>query len=233
MSRYIIREVEPEACDFSLYFDDDGLTERGGDFCNNLFIISNDGWGRYSGFNIDKYKDIQRDAENLIDAFNDVGGQYGYTSYKEAMHFCGIDYNSRKCHTLKEWAKTADEREPESIAAYLTIITGKEWATDSARGYCQGDYVEMVYCPEHYKDGVQAYGEIWLGAGKEFCVIEQNDAGEEIDRCGGYTIADCQSCRDEDYKRLVCEWAGIDENDATLEMIDDCYTVRKYKYRTA
>ena len=29
----IIREVPPEACELSFYFDDDGLTEAGGDFC--------------------------------------------------------------------------------------------------------------------------------------------------------------------------------------------------------
>lgn len=228
-TNYIIREVEPEVCDFSWYFQDDGLTELGGDFCNNLFIIPNE--RGYSGFNMDIYKDIQRDAENLIDAFHNIN-THGYASYKEAMQFCGIDYNSYKCHALKEWAKTADEEDIESIAAYLTIITGKKWETDSARGYCQGDYVEMVYCPEHYKDGVQAYGEIWLGAGKEFCVTEQDDDGNEIETVGGYIIADCQARSDEDYKKIVSAWAGIDEKDATLEMIDDCYTVRKYKYRT-
>ena len=39
MKKYIIREVDPESCDFSYYFDDDGLSEAGGDFCYTLFIV--------------------------------------------------------------------------------------------------------------------------------------------------------------------------------------------------
>lgn len=91
----------------------------------------------------------------------------------------------------------------------------------------------MVYCPEHYKEGVQHYGEVYLGAAKEFCVIELDEAGEEADACYGYIVADCQARSDEDYKRLVCEWAGIDESDARLEMIDGYTTRTVYSYRTA
>ena len=28
---YIVREVPAESCEFSFYFDDDGLTEKGGE----------------------------------------------------------------------------------------------------------------------------------------------------------------------------------------------------------
>lgn len=233
MKKYIIREVTPEACEFGFYFDDDGLTEAGGDYCNNLFIISNDGYGRISGFNIEEYKRVQDQAENIINEFSRIGGWNGYSSYKEAMEDFGIPYTSRKCHLLKEWAKDADERKPEDIAAFLTITTGKTWTTASAHGYCQGDYVEMVYCPEHYKDGVKAYGEVWLGAAKEFGVIELDENGEEIDSCYGYIVADCQAWKDEDYKRLVCEWACIDPAETQLEMIDGSYTTTHYNYRIA
>ena len=45
------------------------------------------------------------------------------------------------CHKLREWAKTVDdcEADTKAIAAYLTVTTGKTWATDSAYGYCQGE----------------------------------------------------------------------------------------------
>lgn len=120
----------------------------------------------------------------------------------------------------------------EKTAEYLTLKTGKEWATDSARGYCQGDYVKVVYCKEHYTGGVENYGEIWLGAGKEFNVVDLDEDGEEAHACGGYIIADSQAWKDEDYKRLVCEWAEIDEAETRLEMIDGQRTYTKYTYRT-
>lgn len=231
MKKYIIREVEPEACDFSCYFDDDGLSERGGDYCYTLFIVPT---RNTRGFNGEEWENLCKLAENIQDGFSDIGRNYWqYSSYKECMRDNCITYNSRKCHALKEWARSADVGEPEDMATFLEILTGKEWDVSSAHGYCQGDYVEMVYCPEHYRDGVKAYGEVYLGCAKEFCVIELDEAGEEVNSCYGYIVADCQAWRDEDYKRIVCEWAGIDENDAQLEMIDGYTTRTVYNYCTA
>lgn len=234
--KYIIREIPPEQSDFSYYFDDDGLTEAGGDYCNNLFIVAQS--RRSSGFNEEEYQNIVEQAEAILDGFHDVNDKWtnGYNSfatYKEAMEYYGIPYTSRKCHLLKEWAKTADISDTDSIAEYLTITTGKEWATESAYGYSQGDYVKMVYCPEHYTDGVKHYGEIWLGAATEFSITFLNETGEEDETVYGYIVADSQAWKDEDYKRLVCEWAGIPEDESRLEMIDSYKTVTQYTYRTA
>jgi hypothetical protein len=231
MKKYIIREIPPESYDNSYYFDDDGLTEAGGDYCYNLFIISDS--RRLYGFNMEEYKHVREQAEAIIDGFNDVSEKYNsyYNSYKECMEYNDIVYNSRKCHLLKEWAKNADTEEAEDMAEFLTIRTGKRWETDNAHGYSQGDYVEMVYCPEHYKNGVKSYGEIWLGAYKEFCVVDLDDSGNEADACYGFCIADCQVKTDEDYKKLVCEWEGIKEEETSLEMIDEQKHYTKYIYK--
>ena len=249
MIKHIIREVQPEWCDFESYFDFDGLTEAGGDWNYNLFIVCNEGWGRISGFNIETYKEVQRKASYLIQDFEYVAdGIYNNdgkrVTYKEIMQDYGIAYNSRKCHALKTWAQDADYNEPWDIAEYLTITTGKKWAVQSVCGYCQGDYCELVFCTEHYKNGVQNYGEIWLGCGKEFCVIDVENYEQpededdeptyrETDSVYGFIVADCEARDDEDYKRLVCDWACIDEAEAVLEMIDDCSYSRSYSYRRA
>lgn len=231
----IIREVPPEACELSFYFDDDGLTEAGGDYCYNLFIIG-DG-RRVGGFNEEAYVKIQKQADAILDGFYDVehpNSGYcwtSYESYKAVMEDFGIPYNSRRCHALKEWAKEADTSEPESIAEFLTITTGKKWDVTGVCGYCQGDCVEIVYCPEHYKSGVQHYGEVWLGCAKEFCVIDVDDEGEEGDSVYGFIVADCEVRDDEDYKRIICEWNDLNPDETALEMFDG-YT-HTAKYRTA
>lgn len=232
MSKYIIREVSPEASDFSFYFDDDGLTENGGSYFYNLFIVSNDGWG----FNMEEYKRIIEKADTIISDFEYV--EDGVTDYdgkrytfKKVMEENDIAYNSRRCHDLKEWARRADTGNTDDIAEFLTITTGKKWATSSASGYCQGDYVEMVYCPEFYRNGVQAYGEIYLGAGKEFSVTEYDDDENELDTVYGFIVADCQAWKDEDYKKLVCDWYGCSEEETTLEMIDSYSYHTTYSYR--
>ena len=118
----------------------------------------------------------------------------------------------------------------------LTILlkTGKKWTTTSARGYCQGDYCQILYCEEfHQQKDAQAYGEIYLGAGREFCTIDLDDDGNEADACYGYIVADCYAWKDEDYKRLVCEWAGIPEDETRLEMVDKVSYKAVVSYRTA
>lgn len=235
MKKHIIREVPPESYDNSYYFDDDdGLTEAGGHYCYNLFIISDS--RRLDGFNMEEYKHVREQAEAIIDGFNDVSdkwtnGYNSYDTYKECMEYNDISYTSRKCYLLKEWVNNADTEKTEDIAEFLTIKTGKKWETDNAYGYCQGDYVEMVYCPEYYEDGVKAYGEIWLGAYKEFCVVDLDDSGNEADTCYGFCIADCQVKTEEDYKKLVCEWEGIKEEETSLEMIDEQKHYIKYIYK--
>lgn len=234
MKKYIIREVDPESCDFSYYFDDDGLSEAGGDFCYTLFIVPT---RHNSGFHAKEYNDIVRSALEMAEMFDDIAnnGYYSsfYASFKECMLDNGFSYNSKKCHELKALLANFDENDPEDIAAFLTLKTGKKWSVDSARGYCQGDYCQLVFCEEHYREGVRHYGEVWLGAAKEFAVIEVDENGEEIDSCYGYIVADCQAWKDEDYKRLVCEWSGVSVDEAQLEMIDGWTTRTVYSYRTA
>ena len=233
--KHIIREIAPENAMFQTYFDDDGLTEKGGNYCYNLFIICNEGYNRLSGFNVEEYRNIQKRMENILDGFSDVeDGLTNYDgkryTYKDIMMENDIQYNSILCHRLKKWTKNADINDSDDVAAFLSILTKKEWDSISVTGYCQGDYCEIVYCAEHYSNPRQ-YGEIWLGCGKEFEVIDINENGNETDVYGGYIVADCEVRNDEDYKRLVCEWACIPIEETKLEMIENRYTRIEYTYR--
>lgn len=231
--KHIIREVEPEATDFSFYFDNDGIKEAGGDFCYNIFVLSFDRWGRVEGFQAEEYKRISEELYDISDSFSMVPGDM-FPTYKAAMIYHGFDYSPTACHKLKEITAEYDKKgaDPETIAAYLTFKTGKPWDTVSARGYSQGDYCQVLYCKDFHSNP-KAYGEIWLGAGKEFCVIDLDEDGNEESACYGYIVADCEAWKDEDYKRLVCSWACISEEETQLEMIDGYHTYTKYDYRTA
>ena len=239
---YIVREVPAESCEFSFYFDNDGLTEAGGDYCYNLFIVAQS--RNRIGFNEKEYQSILSEIEEIAEHFDDIMIEYEHAQYESIEELLG-DYGLETAATeFFDWCRekpsspygnyynNLEAFSTEAIAEYLTLKTGKEWDTDSAHGYCQGDYVEMVYCKEHYTSGVKNYGEIWLGAGKEFYTIGLDENGEEVDICGGYIIADCQARNDEDYKRLVCEWEGIPEDETQLEMIDVSRTYTKHSYRT-
>lgn len=251
MKKYIIREIPDEQTNFSSYFDDDGLKEAGGDYCYNLFIVAQS--RNSSGFNEKEYEKLQNEIESLLEMYVDIVNKSNYAQYSSigAMLYdhrlVNSIHNTIRIKAFKAFFADCCEKpvkpyanyqdnftahNTEKTAEYLTLKTGKEWATDSAHGYCQGDYVEMVYCKEHYTDGAKQYGEVWLGAAKEFYTIELDENGEEADTCGGYIIADCQARTDEDYKRLVCEWADIPVEETQLEMVDGSRTYTKYSYRT-
>ena len=239
MEKNIIREIPGEQAELSYYFDGDCFNENSGDYGYTLFIVAHDRRDMY-GLNIDEYKRVKETAESILEGFSDVDDGETYwdgekMTYKQVMKDNGLAYNSTFCHKLREWSKKVDDynADTDAIAEYLTITTGKTWATSSASGYCQGDYCEIVYCKEYYPENVRKYGEIFLGAAKEFCVIDLDENGEESDCVGGYIVADCEAWKDEEYKRLVCEWAGIKPEETRLEMIDGYHTYTKYEYRTA
>jgi hypothetical protein len=245
MIKNIIREVPPEQTEFSFYFGDDG-------YFYNLFIVAQS--RNVGNFNGEEYTRVTNEIENLLEMYMDIINKSNYAQYPSIGSML-LDYkliknihNTRRIkeftdyfagcceHPQSPYANYIDNftaHTEESVAEYLTLKTGKEWDVDSAYGYCQDDYVKVIYCKEHYTSGGQHYGEVWLGAAKEFYTIDLDENGEEGDTCFGYIIADCQARTDEDYKKLVCEWACIPEEETRLEMIESSHTYTKYEYRTA
>lgn len=236
----IIREcANPE---FEFYFDCDCFNENAGNWNYTLFILTDDYYGyshHYNGLNIQEYKRIKEKMEAILEGFEDVEDRVidydGKTiTYKQIMEDENIDYNSIKCHKLKEWAKKADVDDMDDFADFLTIITGEKWNCIRVTGYCQGDCADVVYCDKHYPGkSAQIAGELYIGCGKEFQVIDVNEDGEETDCVCGYYVADCEAWKDEDIKAIVCEQAGIDPDETQLELIDGYSTYTTYSYRMA
>ena len=236
----IIREcANPE---FEFYFDCDCFNENAGDWNYTLFILTDDYYGyshHYNGLNIQEYKRIKEKMETILEGFEDVeDGVIDYDgkpiTYKQIMEDENIDYNSIKCHGLKEWAKNADVDDMDDFADFLTIITGEKWNCIRVTGYCQGDFADVVYCGKYYPGkSAQIAGELYIGCGKEFQVIDVDEDGKETDCVCGYYVADCEAWKDEDIKETVCEQAGIDPDETQLELIDGYSTYTTYSYRIA
>lgn len=182
MKKIIAKEVNPAHVDFSFYFDDDGLKSISGENCA-VYIIPADR-RRYGGFNMEEYQEIERQAQAVID------------DYEEG---CLID------QVLKEWVEYADPYNTSDIADYLTITTGEKWEVKTFTGYHQGDYCEVVYCVNHYTpERITEIGKFWLGCGTEFCIdgcygyyVPDNIRWEEGEKLRKY-LADCYGCKPEE-----------------------------------
>jgi hypothetical protein len=170
-----------------------------------------------------EYREIKEKAEDIIDGFHDVSNKWrnSYGNYREVMEYNGIPYTSRKCHLLKEWAKTADTSDTDSIADFLTITTGEEWAVKTFTGYSQGDYCEVVYCKAHYsEERITEIGRFWLGCGTEFC----------IDECYGYYVPD--TIRWEEGERLrqyLADSYGCKPEELEIYLYDGEHIVTDYR----
>lgn len=226
MSKVIAKEVNPSNVDFEYYFDDEGLTNAGGENCA-VYIPATQ---HSRGFNADEYKRIQDQAEAILEGFDDVSNKWtngynSYTTYKEVMQFNDIDYSSHKCHLLKEWAKNADISDSDDIARFLTITTGEEWNTKAFCGYSQGDYCEVVYCEKHYtEEHLTEIGKFWLGCGTEFV----------IDGCGGYYVID--TIRWDEGQKLINYLAGLSgykPEELEVHLFSGEHVVSDYKVLTA
>ncbi len=198
MKKIIAKEVNPAHVDFSFYFDDDGLTNKGGENCA-VYIVPGDR-RRYSGFNMDEYREIEQQAQAVIDDYED-----GYPVEE----------------TLKEWAKHADISDTDSIAEFLTIITGEEWAVKSFTGYSQGDYCEVVYCVNHHTpERITEIGKFWLGCGTEFC----------IDGCYGYYVPDTIRWQEgETFRKYLAACCSCKPDELVIYLYDGEHTVTDYK----
>ena len=234
----IIREVPADGNDFSTFFDDDFINGNAGDGNSIMYIVSWERRGQFWGINADAFNEIRQTASDLQEDFlNNLDGSTGYT-YKDYMQQTGIKYSPKKCHELKAWAQRADTDRVADIAEYLSITTGKPWIVARARGYCQGDFCEVLYCSDYYAEqDAEMYGQVFCGAAKEFCVIDLDEDGNEIDWCYGFIVADCQikkwSNAAEEYKKIVCAWDGRREEETALELIENSYTTTHYNYKRA
>lgn len=228
----IIREVSDP--DFEFYFDGDCFNKYSGDYNNTLFIITSDYYGYshhyYSALNKEDFEDLKKDVsycltdvEDKIDGYNDY-----FKSVKEIMEYYNLPYNPTNCKKLKDLANGEDFESPKTLAAYLSIKTGKKWDTYVSRGYCQGDYAEIVFCRDNYKeDDLNIISDMYWGMGKEFCILFD---GDEDNAVYGYYIADCEYRTNEDLKTYFCKMEGFEEDETVLEMISGSRTYTKYEY---
>lgn len=238
MHKHIIREVPAEYSELSFYFDGDTFTQSAGDYCYNLFIVQRNRHG-LNGINTEEYERLMAKADAILDGFSDVEDGMEHwdgskLTYQEVMQDENIPYSDATRDALIAWCYSGDSTDVDSMADLLTILTGHKWEVTSAAGYCQGDYCQIIYCPGfNSRDVAEQAGEIYLGAAKEFCIIDLDEYGTEEDTVYGYIVADCQAAKDTDYKRIVCEYGGIDPEDTRMEMISASHMYTSYEYRIA
>lgn len=239
--------------------EDDGIKTAGGTNCE-VFVIGDRGT---CFFNEDEYKRICDTIDSLVGEFDDLTHAKDnrwtktdiecylyYHSYKDIVNDVLCDERYRKyspllVKKLKAFAENYDYNSVEQVAEFLTITTGMKWKCETYRGYCQGDWCELIYCAEKQsKEYMDLIGNGAVGCVTEFCIsenpidIEDKDIDEIIeeakeDCCYGFYLTDDDVWDEEKCKAELAELAECEIDEIAVITIKDSYTVTKHNYKVA
>ena len=224
MAKYVFEEINNPDFFFFFYCD----------YMDNIYIMAKG----CKGVNGDEYREICEKAEELIGNFNDVEDglewQEGIPlTYEMAFADCGFENdidNPEKLDQLIKWYMNDPNTDsPDDIAEFLTITTGESWEALTVCGYCQGDWCNVVYKTEELtEENAHRFGELFLGCGKEFCLLDDDGFGG----CSGYYVADSETRCDEDYKKVLCDMEGCSPEETEVRIISGYHTVTSCEYKT-
>lgn len=231
MIKNIIKEVYES--DLSGFFDCDCYSKAAGDFGYTVFCVTSH-YGNYSsGINEKDFEDITKELDYIINDISEVldGNKYYYKSIKEIMSDYKIPYTPKRAHELKNLVYMTDY--VEQITAFLSIKTGDIWKSKAARGYCQGDYADIIYNTKYYEDRTASIiGDMFLGCGREYSITELDNDGNELDTIYGYYVSDTEATNYEDIKTVVCSYEGLDPEKTQLQVVENVSCVYVPTYRT-
>lgn len=218
MSKIKAYQVNPDNMG-DMMLDGQSYTSAGGANCQ-IYLVNENFYKTECYFNGDDYKRLQKNVEDLLNAFCDVeDGKYKDYTYKLAMEDNGILYNPRKCHNLKTWVKKSYKTEMQRITDYLSIVTGKKWDNKSFTGASQSDYCNAIYCTDVYThDSVYDMVQLFYGCYIEFV----------IDDCSGYIIPDNIAWDNEKLIHELARLAGVQPGEIDVYMYDGYNKTNKY-----
>lgn len=264
MKKYIAKQVPSEAVYVDYLLDDEGIGAAVG-LDHKLFVATVDRWGYNHLLNKDEFDELIGTMDSIIEWFDElelyIGEGYtpeeiydamsGYANYKLIIEYLlsgedFIDYSETLEDKLKDFVSKslgmANYETFENLAEFLSIVTGKQWTCDAYRGYCQGDYAEVLYCSDVYpKDSVELYGNAAVGCVTEFDISEYRidtkgkdidtliQEAERLDFCRGYFVTDSDVWNNR-AKEKLSEMLGVTPDEIEVMLIKREYQIPKYEY---
>ena len=261
MSKKKYVAIQQTNYEWNFLTDDDGIKTAGGTNCE-VFVIGD----RDTCFlNEDEYKSICNTIDELVGEFDDltylkdkgysradINAYSYYQSYKDIVDDLLSDERYRKyspllIKKLKAFAENYDYNSVEQVAEFLTITTGMEWKYKTYRGYCQGDYCELIYCADKQsKEYMDLIGNGAVGCVTEFCISENpiDIDGKDVDEiveearedcCYGFYLTDDDVWNEKKCKAELAEFAECELDEIAVITIEDTsyQTIEVNTYKVA
>lgn len=231
--KLVLRQVAPEYQGEFLIDDLKGM-EGFTIYGNREFIGIDrlDTYGLLDGGSMTGLEDLLEDFENYID-YNDEDSE---EFMKSIEYYICTELTDEKMLAIKNIIIESIESEfdldyEETIMKIIEIIDGRKLEKTTIRGYCQGDWQEMIYDPEMVDPQVIESYYFNMGSEWEIGYIEYEDDEEidfetvDLDYGTQYTT----EWSDDEIRKQFAEWYNIDEKDVVMLEHDGYKMIPKYK----
>lgn len=214
MIKVYARQVPPEYQESPLFYSD---------WDENVFVFGNRDYKQRA----ETLDNIRQALEEIADEWENINnhGHGYYNSWIDALNDLfparddGREYNRAerlelaKLAAQYEWASS--DTENNILCRVLELITGRAWECATIRGYCQGDWQEIIYPATYGRDWLEAFETEYFNTGTEWTIHDDETPPESPESITGYN-AYCLGWNDEKIRAEIAEYANVSPDDVVL-----------------
>lgn len=163
------RQVPPEYQESPLFYGDEFWPE-------NVFVFGNRDFNQHA----DTLNELRTALENIVEVFDDMQHGQGWTNDLSYAIQCELPEEYRREYSRPERLKMVElaneycfaksYEENDVLCKVLELITGKAWDNRTIRGYCQGDWQEIIFPAEYGRDWLSEFETEYFNTGSEWIV---------------------------------------------------------------
>jgi hypothetical protein len=168
------KQVPPEYQESPLFLGDEFWPE-------NVFVFGNRDFNQHA----DTLNDLRAALENIVEVFDDMQRGDGWTDDLAYAIHCELPEEYRREYSRPERLKMVElandycysksyEENP-ILCKVLELITGKTWDHGTIRGYCQGDWQDIIFPAEYGREWLKHFETEYFNTGSEWIIDPDGD----------------------------------------------------------
>jgi hypothetical protein len=197
------KQVPPEHQESPLF--------HAGSWPENVFVFGN----RHFNQHAERLEEIRQALENIAETFDDMQAGQAHTNNLHAVLWYHLPRDDGRGYSRTErlelvklaaqyeWPGSRN-MENKILCRVLELITGQEWTAGTIRGYCQGDWQEIIYPSEYGREWLAAFEAEYFNTGSEWHIKESDEDPGYYQYCTGWNnamiraeiaeVAGCEPC---------------------------------------
>ena len=179
----------------------------------NVFVFGNRDFNQHA----DTLVKLMTALENIVEVFDDMQDGQGWTNNLAHAIRCELPEEYRRDYSRPERLKMVElaneycfaksYEENDILCKVLELITGKTWDNSTIRGYCQGDWQEIIFPAEYGREWLEEFETEYFNTGTEWIVHDGDTTPDGPDDIDGFCVY-AHGWNNEQIKREIADAAG-------------------------